>query len=156
MTAFVDEAVLEKKKIPDSSSRSQNLSFQFLESEEEVAPVAEAEETPAESVFITKENGASKSGLAFGAGSPSDYCDDGIDAEDAEDFASEEVAAQQPKISAYGTGATYKDYADRSKPADLVRARAIAQKLGLTTSSEEEEFDIPTFIRRSQEHDIKK
>jgi hypothetical protein len=50
-----------------------------------------------------------------------------------------------------GTGAVFRDYGSQPKAADLTRAKAIAQKLGLTNLTDDE-YDIPTFIRRQQEH----
>ncbi len=54
------------------------------------------------------------------------------------------------------SGATAKDYAPSNaahKNAELLRAKAIAQKLGLTNLTDDE-YDIPTFIRRQQEQDV--
>jgi cell division protein FtsZ len=70
--------------------------------------------------------------------SPSAYCDDGLDEEDSE-----------------ATGASFRDYGSQplQKGSDLNRAKAIAQKLGLTNLTDDE-YDIPTFIRRQQEHDV--
>lgn len=79
---------------------------------------------------------------------PSAYCDDGLD-----EF-EEEKAGQ-------GAGATHKNYTGNAadgpqanlRGTDLTRAKAIAQKLGLTNLTDDE-YDIPTFIRRQQEHDL--
>lgn len=99
--------------------------------------------------------------------SPSSYCDDGLDEGDddvlsdlrAPNRAPQQSAAAIPNQSmAQGTGATYKDYtaaatAPNLRGTDLTRAKAIAQKLGLTNLTDDE-YDIPTFIRRQQEHDV--
>lgn len=84
-------------------------------------------------------------------GSPSSYCDDGLSDGD-EDFAM--------PASKQGTGATFRDYgaAQGGQPQagranELTRAKQIAQKLGLTNLTDDE-YDIPTFIRRQQEHDV--
>ncbi len=85
------------------------------------------------------------------ATSPSSYCDDGLsDAtdEDEEDFAL--------PANGQAAGATFRDYGSQpqaKKGDDLNRAKAIAQKLGLTNLTDDE-YDIPTFIRRQQEHDV--
>lgn len=84
--------------------------------------------------------------------SPSAYCDDGLDEEE------ETVSmANQSGHRNGGIGTTLRDYgADgqlNANGTDLNRAKAIAQKLGLTNLTDDE-YDIPTFIRRQQEHDI--
>ena len=81
---------------------------------------------------------------------PSAYCDDGLSdaGDDEEDF-----ALPAPGQSA---GASARDYGAQTGPKkgdDLNRAKAIAQKLGLTNLTDDE-YDIPTFIRRQQEHDV--
>ena len=90
--------------------------------------------------------------------SPSNYCDDGLDEEDEDLDDLRGVSRTNANASAQGTGATYKDYASSPNAAnlrgtDLTRAKAIAQKLGLTNLTDDE-YDIPTFIRRQQEHDV--
>ncbi|MBI3557046.1 MAG: cell division protein FtsZ [Deltaproteobacteria bacterium] len=88
------------------------------------------------------------------ASSPSSYCDDGLsdtgmdEEDDAEDFAL--------PANGQGAGASFRDYGSQpaaKKGDDLNRAKAIAQKLGLTNLTDDE-YDIPTFIRRQQEHDV--
>lgn len=97
---------------------------------------------------------------------PSSYCDDG-----SEDFEegeaepmlnlqprslSQNAAAARPATPAYPpqpSGATYRDHSPglQNKAIDLAKARALAQKLGLSNLTDDEEFDVPTFIRRQQQ-----
>jgi cell division protein FtsZ len=76
---------------------------------------------------------------------PSAYCDDGLD----------EMDEDEMSAKGQGAGASLRDYgasAQQGKGADLNKAKQIAQKLGLTNLTDDE-YDIPTFIRRQQEHE---
>jgi hypothetical protein len=75
--------------------------------------------------------------------------------EDEEGDANVDISESAP--SSVQSGATIRDLANPNntgnKGTDLNRAKQIAQKLGLTNLTDDE-YDIPTFIRRQQEHDI--
>lgn len=81
---------------------------------------------------------------------PSSYCDDGLSdtSDEEEDFAMP-ATGQNASASARDFGAQ----PQAKKGDDLTRAKAIAQKLGLTNLTDDE-YDIPTFIRRQQDHDV--
>jgi len=63
---------------------------------------------------------------------------------DAEEF--QEPVAKEPSPSALGAHAS-------SDVGELARARAIAQRLGITHLSDDE-YDIPTYMRRQQEREV--
>lgn len=67
---------------------------------------------------------------------PSAYCDDGSD--------------EELPVRNYPSGAAA---SSKNMQPDLGRAKAIAQRLGLTNLTDDE-YDIPTFIRRQQEHEV--
>lgn len=73
---------------------------------------------------------------------PSAYCDDGLD--EGEDVDGGPLTNPMP-----ATGTPMPSSAN-AKHAEIARAKAIAQKLGLTNLTDDE-YDIPTFIRRQQE-----
>lgn len=89
-----------------------------------------------------------------------DYCEDGFE----ETQLIEEVAKpvtktpQEPPVvlapSVTPAAPSLRDLAPPpATPPSLNRAKAIAQRLGLNALSDDE-FDIPTFLRRQQEHDL--
>jgi len=73
---------------------------------------------------------------------PSSYCDDGLD--EAADMDAGPLSDPMPATGTPMPGAM------TPKHAEIARAKAIAQKLGLTNLTDDE-YDIPTFIRRQQE-----
>jgi hypothetical protein len=56
--------------------------------------------------------------------------------------------ASQIQMNQMTNGAT-----TEAEGAELARARAIAQRLGITNLTDDE-YDIPTYMRRQQEHEL--
>lgn len=67
--------------------------------------------------------------------------------------ANEEVSFRDFTLPSSPASTSAAPVASGLKNPELMRAKAIAQKLGLTNLTDDE-YDIPTFIRRQQEHEI--
>lgn len=141
MSAFIDASRIEKAQVEAQSSAETSMAAM----EETAAATSEAQPSAA----------------------PSDYCDDGLEEELNNEPTFNELSTEETLITQHSlnlgpaTGASFKD-ATTAQPSaatkgavDLTRARAIAQKLGLSNLTDDDEFDIPTFIRRQQDHEAK-
>ncbi len=127
MNAFIDSSRIEQMVEASAQGEAMVLVESTMQASAPAAPVVEEFEQM--------------------AAAPSDYCDDGFE----EEF--EPAINNMQDASSTPSGATVKETA---KPVvDLTRARAIAQKLGLSNLTDDDEFDIPTFIRRQQDHETK-
>ncbi len=150
MSSYIDLARIEKAEVQAAQPIAQ---------EAQTIPVME------ETAVMTE------TAQAESATAPSDYCDDGFEEEFNHEPTFNEMSTEESLITQHSlnlgqaSSASFKD-ATTAQPSaataaatkgavDLTRARAIAQKLGLSNLTDDDEFDIPTFIRRQQDHEAK-
>ncbi len=170
--AALEKASFEKPEAPGFSEPAFKIEESFVAPQARPAPLAHEEAVPA--VEMSTEKHAEKPAEPS-LDLPSSYCDDGTEEDFDNDDGAEEMepmlnlqprsalqnaGGARPAAPSYPpqpSGATYRDYSPelQNKSVDLAKARALAQKLGLSNLTDDEEFDVPTFIRRQQDQDTK-
>ncbi|MBL7714927.1 MAG: cell division protein FtsZ [Bdellovibrionales bacterium] len=111
---------------------------------EQPAPVRTTPPAPRPEVLVAAQNASAQRSysMATQIGHELDGISDGIEADE------EQLTPKDPTPGLSSVAAT--QAASGAEAGELARARSIAQRLGVTNLTEDE-FDIPTYLRRSQE-----
>ena len=154
MSASPKQASATLNTSPATQSSAPTLNSPMPQTSSASSSVVPPQPTPAmlsqtSAATATSPTASAASGPKTFVGAPSSHVLPELDSS-SDDEASDKDAAMAPSISALGAANVQPQGNENS---ELARARAIAQRLGITNLTDEE-YDIPAYMRRQQDRDL--